>query len=34
MKALPLLAVWHMWLAARVFTEELREAPPTAAAQP
>lgn len=34
MKALPLLAVWHMWLAARVFTSELREAPPTAAAPP
>ncbi len=34
MKALPLLAVYHMWLASRVFTEELREAPPTAEARP
>ncbi len=32
MKVLPFLAVYHMWIASRHFTAELREAPPAAPA--
>ena len=34
MKALPLLAVYHMWIASRYFNEELREEPPTGRSAP
>ena len=34
MKVLPLLAVYHMWIASRHFTAELRESPPVALASP
>lgn len=34
MKVLPLWAVYHMWLAARCFNDELREAPPSATTTP
>ncbi len=34
MKVLPLLAVYHMWLASRAFNDELREAPPNATSAP
>ena len=34
MKVLPLIAVYHMWIASRHFTAELRESPPVALASP
>ena len=34
MKVLPFLAVYHMWIASRHFTAELRESPPAAQTAP